>query len=553
MKKKILAVTLALTMAASLFAGCGSKAADETAESASGSASTEESSEAQEAAEEGDAEEKAEEAESAEAAAESSSAAAATEHAKANELTVGVAQDFDSLDPDYMTAAGTKEVLFNVFEGLVKPTSDGEIVPAVASDVQKSDDGLTYTFTLRDGVTFHNGDPVEMEDVMYSIDRRRNGEDAAAQLEALSVIADMESDDTTLTITLSEPSNEFLAFLMNAYIIPADYDQQETAPVGTGPYKFVSRSVQDNLVLERYDGYWGEGGSIDKVTFKVLEKAEALITGLQGGALDLVAHLSSDQTMQLDEKDFAIAEGSMNLVQALYLNNAEAPFDDVRVRQALCYAIDKQVVIDLAFDGYGIPLGTSMFPSFSKYYDESLTDYYTQDLEKAKELLAEAGYEDGFDMTITVPSNYTPHVNTATVLVELLREVGINASVEPIDWNTWLDEVYGQRKFQSTVTGLTSDNMTARKLLERFGSEVDNNFTNYSNEEYDEILAQALTETDDEKQTELYRQLEANLTENAANVYLQDMADLVALRSGLEGLTFYPLYVLDISKLHWNA
>ena len=553
MKKKILAVTLALTMAASLFAGCGSKAADETAESASGSASTEESSEAQEAAEEGDAEEKAEEAESAEAAAESSSAAATTEHARANELTVGVAQDFDSLDPDYMTAAGTKEVLFNVFEGLVKPTSDGEIVPAVASDVQKSDDGLTYTFTLRDGVTFHNGDPVEMEDVMYSIDRRRNGEDAAAQLEALSVIANMESDDTTLTITLSEPSNEFLAFLMNAYIIPADYDQQETAPVGTGPYKFVSRSVQDNLVLERYDGYWGEGGSIDKVTFKVLEKAEALITGLQGGALDLVAHLSSDQTMQLDEKDFAIAEGSMNLVQALYLNNAEAPFDDVRVRQALCYAIDKQVVIDLAFDGYGIPLGTSMFPSFSKYYDESLTDYYTQDLEKAKELLAEAGYEDGFDMTITVPSNYTPHVNTATVLVELLREVGINASVEPIDWNTWLDEVYGQRKFQSTVTGLTSDNMTARKLLERFGSEVDNNFTNYSNEEYDEILAQALTETDDEKQTELYRQLEANLTENAANVYLQDMADLVALRSGLEGLTFYPLYVLDISKLHWNA
>ena len=192
-----------------------------------------------------------------------------------------------------------------------------------------------------------------------------------------------------------------------------------------------------------------------------------------------------------------------------------------------------------------------MFPSFEKYYDESLTDYYSYDPAKAKELLAEAGYPNGFDMTITVPSNYTPHVNTATVLVELLREVGVNVTVQPVDWGTWLDEVYGQRKFQSTITGLTSDNMTARKLLERFGSTVGNNFTNYSNAEYDEILAQALSAADEEQQTELYRALERNLTENAANVYLQDMADLVAVHSGLEGLNFYPIYVLDVSTLGW--
>ncbi len=155
-------------------------------------------------------------------------------------------------------------------------------------------------------------------------------------------------------------------------------------------------------------------------------------------------------------------------------------------------------------------------------------------------------------MTITVPSNYTPHVNTATVLVELLREVGIRVTVQPVDWNTWLEEVYGNRKFQSTITGLTSDNMTARKLLERFGSEIGNNFTNYSNAEYDEILAKAVAAKDDAEQTELYRALERNLTENAANVYLQDMADLVAVRSGLEGLTFYPIYVLDVSALSWS-
>ena len=143
-------------------------------------------------------------------------------------------------------------------------------------------------------------------------------------------------------------------------------------------------------------------------------------------------------------------------------------------------------------------------------------------------------------------------MNTATVLVELLREIGVKASVQLVDWSTWLEEVYGNRKYQSTITGLTSDNMTARKLLERFGSTVSNTFTNHSSPEYDEILANALHATDDAEQTELYRALERNLTENAANVYLQDMADLVAVRNGLDGLTFYPIYVLDVSALSWS-
>ena len=520
MKKRILALSLVLVMIVVLFTGCGKKNAAKPADAA--------------------------------AAPEASAAVQETGRAAKNEINIGIAQDFDSLDPDYMTVAGTKEVLFNVFEGLVKPNSDGEIVPAVASAVEKSDDGLSYAFTLREGVKFHNGDPVEMQDVVYSVERRWKGDDSAAQLAALGVIDSLDYDDSVLTINLSEPSNEFLAAVMNAYILPADYTAQETTPVGTGPFKFVSRAVQDSLVLERFTDYWGTPAKVDKVTFKILEGAEGLVLGLQSGALDLVAHLSSDQTMQLSKSEFSIAEGSMNLVQALYLNNAEKPFDDVRVRQALCYAIDKQAVIDLAFDGYGIPLGTSMFPSFSKYYDESLTDYYSLDLEKAKSLLAEAGYPNGFDMTITVPSNYTPHVNTATVLVELLREIGVNATVQPVDWSTWLEEVYGNRKFQSTITGLTSDNMTARKLLERFGSQVGNNFTNYSDADYDAILAQALSATDDAEQTELYRELERNLTRNAANVYLQDMADLVAVRNGLKGLTFYPIYVLDVSLLYWD-
>jgi len=506
MKKRILAGVLALALVCALLAGCAGKAGN-------GKDAT---------------------------------------RADTNEVAIGIAQDFDSLDPHHMTAAGTKEVLFNVFEGLVKPTSDGKIVPAVASDVSVSDDGLTYVFTLRDGVKFHDGDAVTMDDVLYSLDRRMSGEDAAAKLDALDIISDIKGEGDTLTITLGEPSGEFLAFLMNVYIIPADIEAPDVNPVGTGPYKIVSRAAQDNLVLERFKDYWGEGGKLDKVTFKILENAEGLVLGLQSGALDLVSHMSSDQTDQLDEKVFTIEQGSMNLVQALYLNNAEKPFDDVRVRQALCYAIDKQNVIDMAFDGYGIPLGTSMFPSFAKYYDDSLTDYYPHDTAEAKKLLADAGYPDGFDMTITVPSNYTPHVNTAQVLVEQFKEIGVRVTLQPVEWNAWLSDVYSARQFQSTITGLTSDNMTARKLLERFGSSVGNNFTNYNNPEYDEILAKAISSVDDGEQTEYYRQLERILTETAANVYIQDMADLVAVRSGLEGLTFYPLYVLDVSTLSWS-
>ena len=472
-------------------------------------------------------------------------------HARDNTVYIGVAQDFDSLDPHHMTAAGTKEILFNVFEGLVKPDSSGQIVPAVASDVSRSADGLVYSFTLRDGILFHNGQPVEMDDVIYSIQRRWDGNDSAAYLKALNVIKELKVEGKKLDIILSEPSNEFLAALMDVYIIPKDNSELETSPVGTGPYRFVSRSVQDSLVLESFDSYWGEKGRIKTVVFKVLESADGLILGLQSGALDLVAHLSSDQTAQLDE-GFNVVVGTMNIVQALYLNNAEKPFDDVRVRQALCYAIDRQAIIDIAFDGYGVPLGTSMFPSFAKYYVDSLTDYYSYDPEKARSLLSEAGYPDGFKMTISVPSNYTPHVNAATVIAEQLRDVGIHATLNLLDWSTWLSEVYSKRNFQTTVTGVTSDNMTARKLLERFGTTTGNNFTNYSNSEYDAVLALALSESDDAAQTELYKKLEMNLTENAANVYIQDLADLIAVRNGLGGYVLYPLYVMDVSTLFWE-
>lgn len=516
MKKRILAILLALCTAATLLAGCGGKKPPVDPANNTDTPTTQKA-----------------------------------ERAAANEIVIGIAQDFDSLDPHHMTAAGTKEIMFNVYEGLVKPASDGNIVPAVASDVHVSKDGLTYTFTLRQGVKFHNGDPVDMQDVLFSIERRRNGEDAAAYLKALDIIADVQGEGDTLTVTLSEPSADFLAFIMNVYIIPADYDALETAPMGTGPFKFVSYTAQDSLVLERFADYWGTPAKLDKVTCKIIEKADLLVRGLQSHALDLVPHMTYAQTSQLDENDYRVEQASMNMLQALFLNNAVKPFNDVRVRQALNYAIDRQAIIDQAYDGYGEIVGTSMYPSFTKYYDESLTNYYPHDVAKAKELLAQAGYANGFDMTIAVSSNYQPHLDAATVIVEQLKEVGINAKVLPLESSSWMEDVYRGRKFEATITAVSSDNMTARKLVERYYSEAGNNFVNYNNAAFDDLFTRAIACATDEEQVPLYREMERNLTENAVNVFIQDMAELLPVRKGLEGVTFYMIYAVDFSTLYW--
>ena len=519
MKRKLLEVLLLLGLLSAALCGCGGGSTGKTAEAGPADSAGTQDPAAQPAAD------------------------------HPNAITVGIAQDLDeSLDPHLAVAAGTKEIMFNVFEGLVKPTPDGDLVPAVASEF--TSDGTTYTFTLRQGVKFHNGDAVEMRDVVYSINRNRLAEDGGEPLiPALSAIKSMTADDTTLTITLDQANTEFLAYLTLA-ILPEDYDGQDTAPVGTGPFKFVSRAAQDNIVLERFEDYWGEPAYLDKVTFKIIENADSILMSLQSGAVDLFAHLTSTQVAQLGD-DFNIEEGTMNLVQAMYLNHAEKPFDDVRVRQALCHAVDRQQILDLAFDGYGSLIGSSMYPAFGKYFDDSLTNYYPHDVEKAKALLAEAGYPNGFSMTITVPSNYQPHIDTAQVIVEQLKQAGVRAEIQLVEWATWLSDVYAGRQFQATVVGVDASTMTARALLERFTSTAGNNFINYSSAEYDAFFQEAVSAADDAAQTAAYKRAEANLTENAANVYIQDLADLVAVRKGLTGVRFYPIYVLDLSGIRY--
>ena len=468
------------------------------------------------------------------------------------ELVVGISQDLgDSLDPYQLTAAGTREVLFNIYEGLVKATATGEYVPAVASDSTVSEDGLTYTFTLREGVRFHNGDTVTAEDVKYSFETCAETTVDTALAAALSSVQTLSAEGDTITITLAEPNPDFLSYVGMVYIVPDDYTEQSTAPVGTGPFQFVSRSVQENLVMEKFADYWGEPAYLDKVTFKIFEDANALMSALSAESVDLAVHLTIDQVNTLNAETYKTLEGTMNLVQALYLNNAVEPFNNEKVRQAMCYAVNVDEILQLTSEGHGAKLGTSIYPAFTKYFDESLNDAYPHDVEKAKQLLAEAGYEDGFDMTITVPSNYTPHMNVAQVLVEQLAQVGITATIEPVEWETWLTRVYAGRDFESTVLGFDAATLSAGALLNRWMSDNENNMINYNNPEYDAIMKEASVTTDDAKQTELYKQAAKMLSDTAANVYIQDLADFVVIKSNLDGYQFYPLYVMDLSTVHY--
>ena len=467
-----------------------------------------------------------------------------------SEIFVGIAQDLDdSLDPFKSSDAGTREVMFNVFEGLVKPDADGNFVEAVASSVEVSEDGLTYAFTLRDGVVFHNGEPCTMDDVLYSFDTCAATSVYKHVVEALSAVQERTVGGNTLTFKLSEPNSDFLSVIASVFILPEGYADQATAPVGTGPFRFVSRSVQQNFVLEQNEDYYGTVPALKKVTFKIYEDSNALFTALNSGALDLVSHLTVDQVNNLTN-GYHVLEGTMNLVQGIYLNQKFEPFANEKVRQALCYAVDKDAMMELTAEGHGTKLGSSMYPSFAKYFEPELADAYPHDVERAKELLAEAGYPDGISFTIKVPSNYQPHVDTAVVLAEQLAAAGINAKIEQIDWNTWLSEVYANREFEATVVGFDASILSPTALLSRWVSDSSKNLINYNNPEYDQTYAAAQSAGDDAERTELYKQCLRILSDTAANVYLQDLADFVAINPALEGFKFYPMYVLDLSALH---
>lgn len=467
-------------------------------------------------------------------------------------VVVGIQQDLDSLDPHMADAAGTSEVLFNIFEGLVKPDKNGNLVPAVASEYKISEDGKTYTFILREGITFHNGEPVTIDDVIYSVNRcagRLEGQEAPLVSAYSDIIEVNRIDDRTVELVLANADTELLGYL-TAAIIPENYDRQAEAPVGTGPFKFVSYSPQHQFVMEAFDGYWKGVPKVERVEFRIVANTDSAMLELKGGSIDIYPYLTSDQAGELDGQ-MEVLVGTTNLVQAMFLNNAKEPFDKLEVRQALACLVNPQEIMAMVADGYGTEIGSNMFPAFGKYYLESTKEMYEPDVERAKELLAQAGYADGFEMTITVPSNYQFHIDTAQVIVEELKQANITAKINLVEWETWLTEVYKGKQYQATIVGLDAD-LAPRDLLDRYHSEAKNNFVNFSDKEYDKLLEEATASVNDAEKVEKYQRLQQILAEQAASVYIQDPAKLVAVSPELKGFEFYPVYVLDMSTVYFE-
>jgi peptide/nickel transport system substrate-binding protein len=463
------------------------------------------------------------------------------------DLRYGITTEPVTLDPlNPANTADGRSILFNVFEGLVKPDSSGELVPAVAESYRIEQNGLVYVFTIREGIRFQDGDALTPFDAVFSLNAA-----AKAGFSGFNRIAGIEvSGPREVRVTLTAPDPEFLPYL-TVGIVQENNADRERNPIGTGPYIIESYLPQQHLTLIKNPLYWQHDlPALNRITIVFVSDTDALLTGLRGGNID-GASVTGALIFQLDPVRFEIIPWFSNTVQLLALNNAEKPLDDLRIRQALNYALDIPRIIDTAFFGHGEPSGSPLIPGLKNAYDDSLRDPYPRDIERAKRLLSEAGYPNGFPLEIIVPSNYTMHVDTAQVIVNQLTEAGISATIRLVDWATWLSEVYRDRKYQATIISLDGNTISPRSFLSRYLSGADSNFINFSNAEFDRVYNAALVETSESRRNSLYKEAQRIISENAASVYIQDILGYRVFAGGrIGGVENYPLYVIDFSLMY---
>jgi peptide/nickel transport system substrate-binding protein len=458
----------------------------------------------------------------------------------------------DNFDPHLSAAADTEYVMHNVFEGLIGVTPEGQFIPRLAKDYSISEDGLTYTFEIREGVTFHNGAPVTLEDVLYSYQSLAglNGHEAKSSL-FRKVVSIEALSNTQIAFTLSSQDASFLSACMKA-VVPANYTDHSITPIGTGPFVFRSYSPGQKVILDRYDDYYDatRKASIDTIEFNIMTDPSTILLALKGGQLDF-AQVDSINAPLL-EGEFTVISHPQNMVQLFALNHQVAPLDQKEVRMAINYAIDKDLIVSGIVNGYGTRLYTNSSPVMGIWHADLSSDYaYDYNPELAKEILNEAGYVDGFDITAKVPSNYQTHVDTAQLIKDQLADVGITLNIELVDWGGWLEQVYTNRDYETTVIAF-GGKVDPHQAFERFESDFNRNFINHLDPTYDSLLEQGLLETDAGKRALLYHDLQEILAKDAMSVFIMDPHLIFATVKNLHGYTPYSFPYFDATLLYYT-
>ncbi len=339
-------------------------------------------------------------------------AAAGAALAQQTEIRIGVALEPPALDPTAGAAEAIDIVVYqNVFEGLTRIDQNGAVQPGLAESWTVSDDGLTYTFTLHEGVTFHDGSTFDADDVKFTFDRLLADDSTNAQKALYTPIESVTvTDAKTVVFTLSRPDGLFLFNLGRGdavIVAPESADTNGTDPIGTGPFAFVQWDRGSRVVLERYEPYWGEAPALTKASYLFIGDTSTMTNALLAHDIDGTNNFAAEALPVFEgNPDFKVLVGSTEGETILATNNAKPPFDNLKVRQAMAHALNRAEIIAGATYGYGVPIGTHFAPHHPYYLD--LTETYPYDPDAAKALLAEAGLPEGFSATLKLPPSAMP-------------------------------------------------------------------------------------------------------------------------------------------------
>ena len=469
--------------------------------------------------------------------------------AQQTDITVALQLEPPHLDPTSAAAGAIDSVLYsNVFEGLTRFMGDGSIVPGLASSWEISQDGLTYTFKLHDGVKFHDGTTMDAEDVKFSLDRIGAEDSANAQKALYAAISEVNViDPLTVEVKLSEPNGSMLFNLAwgDAVIVaPESIENIKQNPIGTGAFKFDSWAQGDKIELSKNPDYWGTPAKLDKATFKFISDPTAAFAAMMAEDVDVFSQFPAPENLPQFEADprFQVLIGSTEGETILSTNNKMAPFDNVKVREAIAHAIDRQAIIDGAMFGYGTPIGTHFAPHNPAYID--LTGMSSFDPEKAKALLAEAGFPDGFETTLDLPPpSYARR--GGEIIAAQLAAVGIKAEIRNVEWAQWLETVFKGKNFGLTIVSHTEPMDIGIYAKPDY-------YFQYDNPAFQELMTKLNSTTDDAMRTQMMADAQRMISEDYVNGYLFQLAATSVAKAGVQGLwNNAPTQATDLTAVSW--